>query len=82
MSVPNFDTEFLSETQDTDTRIRIYATPERPESISLMFDTINPVGTVTVSLEIDDAKKLATRIWSAVKLAKGELQLKDPRHAN
>jgi phage-related tail fiber protein len=82
MTNHTLDTEFLSEEQDSDLRVRVYASPANSEFISLQIDTDNPSGTLTITLEIDDAKKLATRIWTATKLARGELQEIIPRHRN
>lgn len=74
------DTNYIFDEQASDHRVRVNASPDNPEFISVQIDA--DAGVFTMRLAIDDAKKLATRIWAAAKLARGELQLNDPRHAN
>lgn len=76
----NRNTDYLFDEQASDVQVRIGVSADNPEFISVQIDA--DTGMFTMNLGIDDAKKLATRIWATAKLARGELRLNDPRHSN
>jgi hypothetical protein len=64
------DRAFLDETQPTDSAMRLrYA----DNGEGLVIEIAAEHGTISVTLELEDAKKFATRIYAAVKRARGEL---------
>ncbi len=75
------DRSFLDIDSPGDREVRILYSEDEPDILALEIDTV-PGGKVTIKMGLDDAKKLATRIYAAVKLRRGELPERDLSRAN
>jgi hypothetical protein len=75
------DRSFLDIDSPADREVRILYNEDDAETLGLEIDT-PPNGKVMIRMGLDDAKKLATRIYAAVKLRRGELPERDPKHAH
>ena len=75
------DRTFLDTDSPADREVRILFNEDDPDILGLEIDT-PPNGKVMIRMGLDDAKKLATRIYAAVKLRRGELPERDPTHAH
>ena len=75
------DRSFLDINSPADREVRIFFDADNPEVIGLEIDT-PPNGQVVIRMGLDDAKKLATRIYGAVKQLRGELPERDLSRAN
>ncbi|MBI5260262.1 MAG: hypothetical protein HY852_00405 [Bradyrhizobium sp.] len=74
-----FDTAFLRDEQPTDAGVQIDLAPDH-QQVVLRIRTTD--GTMSVTLDAGDAKKLASRIWTAAKMLEGELNERDLRNAH
>jgi hypothetical protein len=75
------DRNFLDLDSPADREVRIFFDDDNPEVIGLEIDT-PPNGKVVIRMGLDDAKKLATRIYATVKKLRGELPERDPKRAH
>jgi hypothetical protein len=79
--VKEIDRSFLDIDSPADREVRILFNEDDPDILGLEIDT-PPNGKVMIKMGLDDAKKLATRIYAAVKLRRGELPERNPKHAH
>jgi hypothetical protein len=70
------DRSFLDLDSPGDREVRIFFDEDDPEVIGLEIDT-PPNGKVVIRMGLDDAKKLAARIYGAVARLRGELPDRD-----
>jgi hypothetical protein len=75
------DRSFLDIDSPADRQVRIFFDDDDPDILALKIDT-PPNGAIAIRMGLSDAQKLATRIYAAVKLRRGELPERDPKHAH
>ena len=79
--IKEIDRTFLDTDSPADRQVRIFFDDDDPDILALKIDT-PPNGAIAIRMGLDDAKKLATRIYAAVKLRRGELPERDLSRAH